>query len=209
MGKCSQYIILQKGSSIFNSQLLHVNLTGPWVPKQFLKYYSEYVVRVFLNEIMHESIDWVQQMALPNMTDPIQHTAGLNRTTGDLPMRESSCSTARAGMSVLLLSGYSWNTGSLWVSHLLTLRLELHHQLPTISSLVTQILGLPLICLWEEVSSTFYYSAMWFPPQNVSNLHNHVSQSQFLGYFLLPLRICLLGIRARDPIGSVSLENPN
>lgn len=126
-------------------------------------------------------------MALPNVTDPIQHTAGLNRTTGDLPMRGSSCSTARAGTSVLLLSGYSWNTDSLWVSHLLTLRLELHHQLPTISSLVTQILGLPLICLWEQVSTMLYYSAVWFPPQNVSKLHNHVSQSQFLGYFLLPL----------------------
>lgn len=40
-------------------------------------------------------------MALPNESDPIQHTAGLNKTVSDLPMRGSSCSTARAGTSVL------------------------------------------------------------------------------------------------------------
>ena len=39
-------------------------------------------LRLFLDEIVYES-DWGKQMALPNMSDPIQYTAGLNRTVGD------------------------------------------------------------------------------------------------------------------------------
>ena len=187
MGKCSQYIILEKAVSkaVLWQSTSTCQLHWAMSAQTFFKILLWVCCEGFSEWIMHESVDWVQQMALPNMSDPIQYTAGLNRTVGDCLWEEAPARLPELGISLVLLSGYSWNTGSPWVSRRLALRLELYHQLPRISSLVTQISGLPPVCLWEEVSSTFYYSAIWFPPQNVSNLHNHMSQ--FLGYFLLPL----------------------
>ena len=91
MGKCSQYIILEKAVSkaVLWQSTSTCQLHWAMSAQTFFKTLLWVCCEGFSEWIMHESVDWVQQMALPNMSDPIQYTAGLNRTVGDCLWEEA------------------------------------------------------------------------------------------------------------------------
>ena len=91
MGKCSQYIILEKAVSkaVLWQSTSTCQLHWAMSAQTFFKILLWVCCEGFSEWIMHESVDWVQQMALPNMSDPIQYTAGLNRTVGDCLWEEA------------------------------------------------------------------------------------------------------------------------
>lgn len=99
MGKCSQYIILEKvvSKAVFVTVNFYVST---WLGHECPDIFKNITLSVswgFFWMNYHESVDWVQQMALPNMSDPIQYTAGLNRTVGDCLWAEAPARLPKLG----------------------------------------------------------------------------------------------------------------
>ena len=129
-------------------------------------------MRVFVN-LTFKSIDWVKQIALPNMGEPWQSVEAMNRSKGwpppNLTKRKfllPNCLRLVTEVFILPLDILpKWNFDSFWILILPAFGMELYHKLSWFSGLQTltgTIHWLPLVPLSLYLSVWRIQDIFWY-----------------------------------------------